>query len=58
MALGGNFISVKTKDRIFKFHCAFLDQDYFDENWTEKTIEDFSFSLAKNKFPLTNNLKD
>ena len=56
MATTGNFLSIKTTNKLYKFHCASLDQDAFDENWTEKTIEDFRFALDKNKFPTTYNL--
>ena len=53
LAIGGNYLSVDTTNRKFKFHCAGLDQDSFDENWTEKTIEDLRFKLDQNKFPTT-----
>jgi len=57
MAFGGYYLSIDVSDKTLKFHCAGLDLDSYDENWTEKTIDDLYFSLVKNEFPVKLNIK-
>ena len=40
-----NYIEVKFKNDVKRYYCLFLDVDAFDENWTEKTLDDLKISL-------------
>ena len=42
---GNNYIKVKTKNQEKKFYCLFLEVDCYDENWTEKTLDDLENAL-------------
>jgi hypothetical protein len=44
---GENYLLVTTKDHSRKFYCSGLELDGFDENWTEKTIEDLDTKLKE-----------
>ena len=50
MAFGGCYLSINVPNKKMKFHCAGLDLDSYDENWTEKTIDDLYYKLVQNKF--------
>ncbi|WP_442264857.1 hypothetical protein ACSIGC_10930 [Tenacibaculum sp. ZS6-P6] len=40
--LGSNYIKLKLQNTITrKFYCSNLDVDCYDENWTEKNLDDF-----------------
>ncbi|MEL6943496.1 MAG: hypothetical protein AAFO82_12570 [Bacteroidota bacterium] len=41
-----NYVQVKTKDGRKRFYCLFLDFDCYDENWTEKTLDDLYKDLC------------
>jgi hypothetical protein len=38
---GGNYVRISRFSDTKKFYCYNLDVDCFDENWTEKTFDDF-----------------
>jgi len=42
-----NYIEIFTKKGEFQFYCSGLSIDCFDENWTEKTLDDFKLELQK-----------
>ena len=44
---GENYLLIQTKDNTYKFNCAGLDLDAYDENWTEKTIDDLRHKLKE-----------
>ncbi len=49
--VGENYLLIETKDSVQKFYCSGLELDGFDENWTEKTIEDLDTILKKKGIP-------
>lgn len=55
--VGGNFIEVTTKKDKLRFYCAYLELDAYDENWTEKTIDDLHASLKNKNFPVEFNIE-
>jgi len=40
-----NYIQIETKFQKKRFYCLFLDVDCYDENFTEKTLDDLATSL-------------
>ena len=42
-----NYIEVYFNNKKGRFYCSSLQLDSFDENWTEKTIDDLQYSLLK-----------
>jgi hypothetical protein len=42
-----NYMEVYVKNQKKRFYCSYLEVDAYDENWTEKTIDDFKYSLLK-----------
>lgn len=44
---GTNYVEIKTSTQIKRFYCAGLDRDYYDENWTDATLDDLHFFLDK-----------
>lgn len=51
MAIRENYILIKTKNKTFKFHCALLEIDGFDENWVEDSLDSLHFHLKREGFP-------
>ena len=45
--LTGNYADIKTSEGITRYYCIGLEEDAYDENLTEKTIEDFIIALGK-----------
>lgn len=56
LLFGRNYVMIKTKQGVKKYHCACLELDAFDENWTEKTIDDFHLRLKEKDLPVVFNL--
>lgn len=48
-AIKGNFLQIKTRFSKRRYYCFFLDVDCFDENWTEKTLDDLHHKLMEKK---------
>jgi hypothetical protein len=46
-----NYIEVTTRNKSQKFYCTGLELDSYDENWTEKTIEDLDSNLKEKGIP-------
>lgn len=44
---GSNYIEIFTTKKVERHYCTSLDVDAFDENFTEKTIDDFCTSLKQ-----------
>ena len=42
-----NYVKITSKDKTRVYYCIGLQFDAFDENFTEKTLDDFSASLSK-----------
>lgn len=42
----GNFVEVQTKNKTKKYYCGSLEIDSYDENLTEKTLDDLHCSLS------------
>jgi hypothetical protein len=53
---GSNYVELTTQDKVERFYCTSLDVDAFDENFTEKTIDDFHASLKQHKVYIEFNL--
>ncbi len=56
LLFGRNYVMIKTKQGVKKYHCACLELDAFDENWTEKTMDDFHLRLKEKGLPVVFNL--
>lgn len=54
---GDNYVEIKTGKETRRFYCAYLEQDAFDENFTEKTIEDFQYALEQCGIPVSIDLE-
>lgn len=54
---GSNYIEIKTDEGVQRFYCANLEADAYDENMTEKTIEDFLYALERAGIPVQMNLE-
>jgi hypothetical protein len=54
--LGRNYVEISTDGKTERFYCASLELDAFDENLTEKTIDDFHFALEARNVPTAFNL--
>jgi hypothetical protein len=44
----GNYADIKTNNGITRYYCIGLEADAYDENLTEKTIDNFEMALRKN----------
>jgi hypothetical protein len=42
-----NYLLIKTNNKKMKFYCSGLEIDCYDENWTEKTIDDLETELRQ-----------
>jgi hypothetical protein len=42
-----NYVEVYVKNNKKRIYCPYLEVDCYDENWTEKTMDDFKYSLFK-----------
>ena len=42
-----NYLIIETQNKQEKFYCIGLGIDAFDENWTEKTLDDLNYALSK-----------
>jgi hypothetical protein len=51
-----NYIEVYSTNKVRRFYSIFLEVDCFDENLTEKTLDDFANTLSKNSISLKFNL--
>jgi hypothetical protein len=51
-----NYIEIYTADKTQRFYSIFLEVDYFDENITEKTLDDFNTTLCKHNIVTEFNL--
>ncbi len=40
-----NYVEIYANESNRRFYCSSLDLDSYDENWTEKTMDDFQYSL-------------
>ena len=40
-----NYVQITVNNRKYKFYCLFLNVDYHDENWTDKTLDSLKTSL-------------
>ena len=47
-----NYLEIKTGDRLTTFYCAGLGIDCFDENFTEKTLDDLKMTLEKKELKI------
>lgn len=54
---GSNYIEIHTGNDKKRFYCAYLELDAYDENMTEKTIEDFQYALECAGIPVQMNLQ-
>jgi hypothetical protein len=53
---GNNYVEISTENRVERFYCTCLEVDAFDENFTEKTMDDFQAGLLKVNVPTEFNL--
>lgn len=53
-----NFLEITTHSGTLKYACAGLELDAFDENFTEKTLDDLRYRLEARSIPVTWNLID
>ena len=44
-----HYIEINTLSEQHRFYCLFLDVDCYDENWTEKNLDDFNTALHLKK---------
>lgn len=58
LAIGKNYLEVDTKEGVYKFPCAGLEQDSYDENWTEKTIDELYYVLQQAGYSVSYEIKD
>jgi hypothetical protein len=42
---GSNYVEIRTNEKTERFYCIGLDIDCYDENWTEKNLDDFHYAL-------------
>ena len=49
MLLECHFIDVLINNKRQRFYCIYLELDNWDDHLTEKTIEDFDYTIKKNK---------
>lgn len=54
---GSNYIEIKSDQGVQCFYCANLEADAYDENMTEKTIEDFQYALERAGIPVQMDLE-
>lgn len=47
MLFSENYLLLQTNTCTIKYYCAGLEEDAYDENWTEKTIEDLDITLRE-----------
>jgi hypothetical protein len=55
LSLGGNFIRIYHKKYQKRYFCISLQEDAYDENWTELTIEDLISNLQNRKMKVEHN---
>jgi hypothetical protein len=48
LIIGNNYVQINSGGKRKKYYCSGLEIDAYDENLTEKTLDDFSFALSKN----------
>ncbi len=48
---GNNYIIVETFKKKYKYYCFGLELDAYDENWTERTIDDLAYHLKNSNYP-------
>jgi hypothetical protein len=53
---GGNYVEISTGDTTRRFYCTCLQLDAYDENLTEKTMDDLRFALRERNVPHEFNL--
>lgn len=51
-----NYVEVYTKKKVNRFYCSGLDVDCYDENWTEKTLDDLYSTALSNEIKVIFNL--
>lgn len=51
-----NYVEIFVQGKSKRFYCSGLDIDSYDENWTEKTLDDFYFSLLRHNIKVDFNL--
>ncbi|MCE3228242.1 MAG: hypothetical protein K0S32_2793 [Bacteroidetes bacterium] len=56
--IGGNYVKIETNSSTTMFYCVGLDLDAYDENWTEKTIDDLHHYLKQKEFPVEFRIED
>ena len=56
LIFSSNYIEVYSRNKVRRFYSIFLAVDSFDENLTEKTLDDFSNALSKNGIKVKFNL--
>lgn len=56
--LGSNFIEIESHSIKRKFFCVWLEIDAYDENWTEKTMDDLYYNLQKKNIDVEVTIKD
>ncbi len=53
---GYNYVEVITENQVARYYCVGLEQDAYDENFTEKTMDDFHAALKQNNVATAFNL--
>ena len=54
---GSNYITIQTTNKSEKYFCIGLEIDAFDENWTEKTIDNFNYKLREKNIQTVFNIE-
>ncbi|MDJ1483004.1 hypothetical protein QNI16_21055 [Cytophagaceae bacterium YF14B1] len=48
----GNYVTITTGGYNFRYYCGSLCGDTYDENFTEKTIDDLHYALKERNIPV------
>jgi hypothetical protein len=54
---GKNYVEIASENKTQRFYCTMLEVDAYDENLTEKTMDDFQASLLKHNLSVEFNLE-
>lgn len=56
-AFGKNYVQIETKENAsVKYYCINLEEDAYDENWTDETLDTFNSTLKDKGYPAVFNI--
>ena len=58
LSFHNHYVEVYVGEKDYRFYCAPLQVDAFDENWTKKTLDDLYYDFKNKKYYTVTTIKD